>query len=116
MGLDLVFYAALLIFVDEATEDGSALDPPVGESGIRVVRPGRVQPPAAMGPSSVVMAGVLGEDRPEVSFTEDQHSVGDHGPGGEDEPFGVGVSREDFGAGSSRLRCRRWPGPRRRIW
>jgi hypothetical protein len=91
MGLDLVFYAAPLIFVDEATEDGSALDPPVEESGIRVVRPGRVQLPTAMGPSSVVMAGVLGEDRPEVSFTEDQHSVGNHGPGdGQDRVEGSG--------------------------
>jgi hypothetical protein len=26
-----------------------------------------------------------------VAFPEDQHVVGDFGPGGEDEPFGVGV-------------------------
>lgn len=48
MGLDLVFYAARSYSL-MSTEDGSALDPPVGESGIRVVRPERVQLPAAMG-------------------------------------------------------------------
>jgi len=33
------------------------------------------------------MPGIAGEDRLQVSFTEDQHPVGDFGPGGEDEPF-----------------------------
>jgi hypothetical protein len=37
--------------------------------------------------------GVLGENRPQVPFAEDQHPVGDLGPGGEDEPFGVSVGR-----------------------
>jgi hypothetical protein len=39
---------------------------------------------------SVVMPGIPGEDRPQVPFTKDQHLVGDLGPGGEYEPFGIG--------------------------
>src|SRR5215831_8272620 len=41
--------------------------------------------------SSVVVPGVLGENRPQVPFAEDQHPVGEFGPGGEDEPFGMSV-------------------------
>jgi hypothetical protein len=33
----------------------------------------------------------LGQDRPQVPFAEDQHPVGDLGPGGEHEPFGEGI-------------------------
>ena len=39
----------------------------------------------------VVVPGIPGEDRPQVPFTEDRHPVGDLGPGGEHEPFGIGV-------------------------
>jgi hypothetical protein len=62
--------------------------------------------------SSVVVLGILGEDRPQVAFTEDQHAVGDLGPGCEDEPFGVGVRPRapgrnlhglDAGAGQDRV-------------
>jgi hypothetical protein len=38
---------------------------------------------ASMGASSVVMGLVLGQDRPQMPFAEDQHPVGDLGPGGE---------------------------------
>jgi hypothetical protein len=48
---DLGFYAAPLVFVDDATEDGPALDPLPGEVGDGVVGPGRVQLAAAMGPA-----------------------------------------------------------------
>jgi hypothetical protein len=30
---------------------------------------------------------VLGQDEPQMPFAEDQHPVGDLGPGGEHEPF-----------------------------
>jgi hypothetical protein len=40
---------------------------------------------------------VSGRDAAQVAFAEDHHLVGDFGPGGEDEPFGVGVR-----AGASR--------------
>jgi hypothetical protein len=62
--------------------------------------------------SSVVVLGILGEDRPQVAFTEDQHAVGDLGPGCEDEPFGISVRprapgrdphRLDTGAGQDRV-------------
>jgi hypothetical protein len=59
------------------------------------------------------MPGVPGEDRPQVAFAEDQHAVGDLDPGGEHEPFGVGVRARasgrdlrylDAGAGQGRAR------------
>jgi hypothetical protein len=37
------------------------------------------------------MALVLGQDRPQVPFAEDEHLVDDLGPGGEHEPFRVSV-------------------------
>ena len=49
------------------------------------------------------MPGVFGENRPQVPFAEDQHSVSDLGPGGEDEPFGVSVRARTAGRD---LRCR----------
>jgi hypothetical protein len=73
---------------------------------------GGAESAAAVGPSSVVVPGVLGQDRPQVPFTEDQHPVGDLGPGGEYEPFGIGVrpgaaGRDlhglDTGAGQDRV-------------
>jgi hypothetical protein len=36
---------------------------------------------------------VLGKDAAQVAFAEDEDPVGDLGPGGEDEPFGMGVGR-----------------------
>jgi hypothetical protein len=33
---------------------------------------------------------VLGQDQPQVPFAEDQHPVGDLGPGGQDEAFSIG--------------------------
>jgi len=37
------------------------------------------------------MGLVLGQDGPQVPLAEDQHPVGDLGPGGEHEPFRVGI-------------------------
>jgi hypothetical protein len=77
-----------------------------------MVRAGRAELPAAVGAPSVVVGLVPGEDRPEVSFAGDQHAVGDLGPGGEHEPFGIGVragtaGRDlqclDAGAGQGRV-------------
>jgi hypothetical protein len=45
-----------LVFVDEAAEDGPALDPLLGEVGDGVFGPGRAELAAAMGSSSVVVA------------------------------------------------------------
>src|SRR5690348_2658001 len=65
--------------------------------------PGRAESAAAVGPSSVVVPGVLSENRPPVPFAEDQYPVGDLGPGGEDESFGVSVRARTAGRD---LRCR----------
>ena len=82
-----------LVFAEEAAEHGPALDPLKGEVGHWVVGPGRAELTAAMGSSSVVVRLALGQDRPQMSFTEDQHPVGDLRPGSEHEPFRVSVGR-----------------------
>ena len=46
---------------------------------------------AAMGSPSVVMDLVLGQDRPQMPFAEDEYPVGEFGPGGEHEPFRISV-------------------------
>jgi hypothetical protein len=80
-----------LVFTYEAAKDGTALDPLLGKVGDRVVGPGRAELAAAMGTTSVVMGLVLGQDCPQVPLAEDQHPVGDLGPGREYEPFRIGV-------------------------
>jgi hypothetical protein len=40
---------------------------------------------------AVVVPRVPGEQVPELAFAEDQHPVGEFGPGGQDEPLGVRV-------------------------
>jgi hypothetical protein len=55
IGVDLRFHGGPLVFVDEA-EDGSALDPLLGETGGGVAGSRRVQPTAAVGSASVVVA------------------------------------------------------------
>jgi len=44
-----------------------------------------------MGYASYATMEPWGHDRPQMSLAEDQHPVGDLGPGGEHEPFGIGV-------------------------
>ena len=72
----------------------------LGKVRDRVIRPGRAELAAAMGSPPVVMGLVLGQDRPQVPLTEDEHPVGDLCPGGEHEPFRVSVrpraSRRDL--------------------
>jgi hypothetical protein len=58
----------------------------------RVIGPGRAELLAAMGPPPVVVCRVLGQDRPQMPLAEDQHPVGDLGPGGEHEAFRVCVA------------------------
>jgi hypothetical protein len=77
--------------VDQAAQDGSALDPVRCDVGDRVVRPGRLEVERAVRASSVVVPGVLGQDSAQVPFTEDQHPVGYFRPDGEYEPFCVGI-------------------------
>jgi hypothetical protein len=90
-GLDLGLLRGSLVFVEETAEDGPTFDPFLGEVGDGVVGPGRAEFAAAVGALSVVAAGDIWRGRPQVPFTEDQYPVGDLGPGGEHEPFGIGV-------------------------
>jgi hypothetical protein len=60
---------------------------------------------AAMGAPSVVVSLVLGQDQQQMPLAEDQHAVGNFGPGGEHEPFRKSVRartarRELYGLGS----------------
>jgi hypothetical protein len=52
-----------------------------------VVGPGRTELSASMGAPPVVVGLVPSQDSSQVPFTEDEHPVGDLGPGGEHEPF-----------------------------
>ena len=56
-----------------------------------MVGPGRAGLAAAMGSPPVVMGLILGRDRPQMPLAEDEHPVGDLGPGGEHEPFRISV-------------------------
>ena len=56
-----------------------------------MVGPGRAELAAAMGASSVVVSLILGQDRPQMPLAEDQHPVGDLGPGREHESFRIGI-------------------------
>ena len=74
-----------------------------------------------MGSPPVVMTLVAGQDSPQMLSAEDEHSVGDLGPGGEHEPFRVSVrartpgrdlDRFDTGIGQDRVeRGAELPGP-----
>ena len=74
-----------------------------------------------MGAPPVVVGLVLGQDQQQMPFAEDQHPVGDLGPGGELEPFRVSVRARaarrdvhglDTGIGQDCVkRYRELPGP-----
>jgi hypothetical protein len=68
-------FSGSLVLVDEAAEDGPPLDLLPGEVRDWVIGPRRAELTAAMGPPPVVMALVLGQDRPQMPFAEDQHPV-----------------------------------------
>jgi hypothetical protein len=80
-----------------------------------VVGPGWAELAAAVGSSSVVVGLVLGKDAAQVAFAEDEHPIGDLGPGGEHEPFRISVRARtpgrnfysfDAGAGQDRVKGR----------
>ena len=52
---------------------------------------GRLELAAAMGAPSVVVGLILGQDQQQMPLAEDQHPVGNLGPGGEHEPFRMSV-------------------------
>jgi len=79
------------VFVDEAAEDGPALDPFLGKAGECVIGPGRAELAAAVGTTSVLMGLVLGQDRRQVPFAGDEHPVGDLCPGRERGSFRMSV-------------------------
>jgi len=83
------------IFVDEAAEDGPALDPLGGEVGEWVVGPERPELAASMRAPAVVMGRVPGQDGSQVPLAEDQHPIGELGPDGEHEPSGITVRSRD---------------------
>jgi hypothetical protein len=87
----------LLVLVDETAEDGAAFDTLPGQVRDRVIGPRRAELAAAMGSPSVVVGRVLGQDCPQVPSAEDQHAVGDLGPGGEYEPFRITVRARAVG-------------------
>jgi hypothetical protein len=66
----------LLVLADEAAEYGPALDRLPGEVRNKVIGPRGAELAAPMGPRSVVMGLVLGQDRPQMLFAEDEHPVG----------------------------------------
>jgi integrase len=80
-----------LVLVDETAEDGAPSGTLPGQIRDRVIGPRRAELAAAVGSPSVVVGRVLGQDRPQVPAAEDQHAVGDLGPGGEYEPFRITV-------------------------
>jgi hypothetical protein len=88
---DLGFYAARSYSLRRPPRRGPAPDPLHGEVGGRVVGPRRAELAAAMGAPSVVVGLVLRQDQFQMPLAEDQHPVGDLGPGGEHEPFRISV-------------------------
>ena len=86
-----------------------------------MVGPGREELASAMGSSSVVIGLARGQGGPQMPLAEDQYPVGDLGPGGEHEPFGVSVRAPAAGRDLHGLdpsvgqdsvkRCGELPGP-----
>ena len=81
-----------------------------------MIGPGRAELTAAMGPPPVVMALVLGQDRPQMPLAEDEHPVGDLLTDGEHEPFRISVRTRaagrdlhdlDTGTGQDRVQATR---------
>ena len=70
-----------------------------------------------MGPSSVVVGHILGQDRPQTPLAEDQHPVSDLRPGGEHEPFRARTSGRNLHGLDTSIgqdcvkRCGELPGP-----
>ena len=114
IGPDLGLLCGSLILVDEASEGRTTLDALLGQVGRRLAGPGRTEMAAVMRTASVVVALVLGQDRPQVPFAEDQHPAGDLAPGGGHEPFRISVrpglrgrDRRDLDTGIGQDRVKR---------
>ena len=56
-----------------------------------MVGPGWLELEGAVWSSPVVVPRIFGHHAAQVPFAEDQHPVGDLGPGGEHESFGVSI-------------------------
>ena len=89
--LDLLLYAARSYSLMRPPRTGRRLIRSRAKSARGLVGPGRAELAAAVRSSSVIVPDVLGQDRPQVPFTEDQHPIGDLGPGGEHESLGVSI-------------------------
>jgi len=67
-----------------------------------MVRLRRTELATSVGSPPIVMGRVFAQNRPQVPSAEDEHPVGDLGPGGEHEPFRISVrprtSRRDLHA------------------
>lgn len=79
------------VFVDQATENASTLDPFRCHMGDWVVELGWLEVQRAVRASSIVVPRVLGQDNAQVPFTEDQHPIGYLCPNREHEPLRVGI-------------------------
>jgi hypothetical protein len=79
------------MFVDQASQDRSALDPLMAEVHDGIVRPGRTELAGTVRSTAVVVPDELREHRSQVSLPEDQHAVGEFGSGGQHEPLGEAV-------------------------
>ncbi len=85
-----------------------------------MVRPWWLKAAAAVRSSSVVVGRVPGQDSTQMPLTENRYPVGDLGPGGQHEPFRIGVrpgtsgwnrDRGDAGVSEDRVeRCGELPG------
>ena len=82
IAVDLRFYAARSYSLMSPPRMGRAMIRSC-EGRQRVVGPRRVQLAAAVVSAPVVVGLIFGQDRPQVPFAEDEHPVGDLGPGSE---------------------------------
>jgi hypothetical protein len=82
------------VLVDQVTQNRSTRDPFIAEvcPGMGRLRWAKVA--GAVGSSTVAVPNILGDHHMHVPLTEDQHSIGEFGSEGADEPFGdTGRSR-----------------------
>jgi hypothetical protein len=89
-----------LVLVDQAADNRSTSDPAVDRLGDGRFRTWRAQLQASVRPMSVVVHRIPGKHAAQVSFPEDQHSVGEFGADGQHKAFSEAVrsraSRRDL--------------------
>jgi hypothetical protein len=81
----------VVVFVDEAAENGLAVDRGNGRPIGNWQRSRWVKLLPAVWPLGVVVTDVRGHDRRQMTSAEDQHAVGQFRSDGADEPFRVAV-------------------------